>query len=612
MAELVWIIPLCAFLAYLLTLLVGPSLRENASYIGIVLIGAAFVAAVATLIDVIGGAAGHLRFAWLTVGETQVDLGVQVGPLEASVLVMVTLVSLMVEVYSRGYMRGDARYNRFYTNVNLFVFGMLGLVISDNFLMFVAFWEIMGLCSYLLIGHWFEDLENAKAALKAFLTTRVGDAAFFIGIWLYYQSTGTFAFGADLSQVAQGTLVLMGIMMFLGAMGKSAQMPLHIWLPDAMAGPTPVSALIHAATMVAAGVFLVARAYPIFVEAPVVLLVVAIVGGVTALAAALIATVQVDIKKTLAYSTISQLGYMMLSLGVGGFVPAVFHLLTHGFFKGLLFLGSGSVIHSAGTQDMHEMGGLYRKMPVTAITFMVGSLALAGIPPFAGYFSKDEILLTAFHSAYPWLFWLGIAAAFLTAYYMTRLIVLTFFGKPRVPHLFEHAHESPAVMTVPLIVLAVPAALAGFAGAPQLGSWFSHFVQAPVAVAEAAPSGLVTALAVGVALAGILVGWTVYATRAVDRALAIRYLYPLYVFLKQKMYFDHLAGGVALFGLGVANVVAAFDHWVIDGIINGVAWLTGALGNVTRRWAMGSGQAYAMTLFAAVVVGLILYQVLGG
>ncbi|MCL6522131.1 MAG: NADH-quinone oxidoreductase subunit L [Firmicutes bacterium] len=612
MVQQVWLIPAVVLAAFLLTLFLGPRLREGASYFGIAGVGLAFVLSLVTLGEVLGGASAHVTFPWLTIGTTTVRMGFRVGPLEAATLVMVSLVSWMVVTYSRGYMHGDDRYNRFFSNITLFVFAMLGLVISDNFLEFVFFWELMGLESYLLISHWFRDLENARAGMKAFLVTRLGDAAMFLGIWLYFQQTHTFQFGASLAGIPTATLTLIGLLLFAGAVGKSAQVPLHIWLPDAMAGPTPVSALIHAATMVAAGVFLVARAFPIFVAAPAAWVTVSVIGGVTALVGALIATVQEDIKKTLAYSTISQLGYMMLSLGVGGYVAGLFHLLTHGFFKALLFLGSGSVIHATGTQDMHEMGGLWAKMKTTAVTFMIGAAALAGIPPFAGFFSKDEILLQAFGSAYPVLFWMALLAAFLTAYYMTRAVVLTFFGRPRVREIFAHAHESPAVMTVPLIVLAVPATLAGWLGAPQLGAWFSHFVRPPVELGEVPPSGLVSLMAVTAALLGIVVGLVVYATGAVDRRQAIRDLKPVYVALKQKLYFDHLAAGVAGVALALSSLVGAFDRWVIDGLVNGAGWLAMTVGNGVRKAAAGSGQAYAMILLAGALVGLLVLRVMGG
>ncbi|MBX6378790.1 MAG: NADH-quinone oxidoreductase subunit L, partial [Clostridia bacterium] len=354
-----WLIPLLPFLAFVAHVCVGRRLREGAAAFGIVALGVAFALSVWNLVAVLGGATAALSVPWLRIGAVEIPMGFRVGPLEAVMLFMVTLVSWMVEVFSVGYMHGDRRYNRFFAIVNLFVFGMLTLVVADNFLLFLFAWEVMGLCSYLLIGHWFEDLENAKAALKAFLTTRLGDVGMMVGIWLLFAQVGTLNFAAideKAAGIPQATLTAIALLLFLGAVGKSAQVPLHIWLPDAMAGPTPVSALIHAATMVAAGVFLVARSFPLFAHAPAAAYTVAVVGAVTSLVAALVATVQVDIKKTLAYSTISQLGYMMLGLGVGGYAAGLFHLNTHAFFKALLFLGSGSVIHAVETQDMHRMG----------------------------------------------------------------------------------------------------------------------------------------------------------------------------------------------------------------------------------------------------------------
>ncbi len=615
MPQHAWIIPALALAAYICTVFCGRRLGERAAFIGIAALGAAFVLAAWNLMSVINGAAARVSVPWLRFGDTVIHMGYRVGPLEAAVLFMVTLVSWMVLIFSKGYMHGDARFNRFFANVTLFVTGMLTLVLADNFLLFFVAWEIMGLCSYLLIGHWFEDLDNARAAFKAFIVTRLGDVGLMLGIWLLFASAGTFEFDAIMAKVTageidKGLLTLAGLMLFAGAVGKSAQVPLHIWLPDAMAGPTPVSALIHAATMVAAGVFLVARAFPIYQAAPAAAAYVAFTGALTALLAALIATVQTDIKKALAYSTVSQLGYMMTALGVGGYAAGLFHLETHAFFKALLFLGSGSVIHAVHTQEMHQMGGLIGKLKVTGITFIIGTLALAGIPPFAGFFSKDEILLDAYRSQFPVLFWVLVTAAFLTAYYMSRVVILTFFGRPRDHHAYEHAHESPANMTVPLLVLAVPAVVAGFFGAPSAGHAFQHFIMPHGHVPE--PSGLVQGLAVGAAVAGIAVAWLVYGAGAVDRRALIQGLRPLYVLFKQRFYFDHVALGIARVTSGIAAFVGAFDRYVVDGLVNAVAWLTLMLGRAARSLAVGSAQAYAMVMFAALVVGMLIYQVIGG
>ncbi len=611
-----WAIPGLALLAYALIVFFGRRFGERAAFIPIIALGGSFVLAVINLLAVIGGATAEVRFDWLHLGERTITMGYRVGPVEAVVLFMVTLVSLMVLLFSKGYMHGDAKFNRFFANVTLFITGMLLLVIADNFLLFLVAWEVMGLCSYLLIGHWFEDLDNAKAAMKAFLTTRLGDVGLMLGVWMLFLATGSFRFDEITKEISKGQmdvafLTLAALALFSGAVGKSAQVPLHIWLPDAMAGPTPVSALIHAATMVAAGVFLVARSFPIFQAAPDAMLTVAVIGAITALMAALIATVQTDIKKSLAYSTVSQLGFMMLALGVGGFAAGIFHLLTHAFFKALLFLGSGSVIHAAHTQEMHKMGGLFRKLPVTGATFIIGTLALAGIPPLAGFFSKDEILLEAFHfERAPILFWMAVFAAFLTAYYMTRSVILTFFGKPRDHHVYDHAHESPPIMALPLLILAVPAVFAGLAGAPFAGSWLQHFIDPHVHLPE--PSGFVQNVAIGVSVAGIVVAFLIYQVGILNRQAAIRVLKPVYVLFKQKFYFDHVAMGIVAVTVAISRFVATVDKWVVDGLVNGLGWFVFQMGQGARRFAAGSAQAYAMVMALAIAVGLFVYQAMGG
>jgi NADH-quinone oxidoreductase subunit L len=608
-----WIVPALPFAAYILIVFVGPRMRERSAYFGVVAMGLASVLGVAILFQAIGGARAHVSVPWLQIGPYNVPMGFTVDPLSAVMLAMVTVVSWMIEIYSMGYMHGDPEFNRFYANVNLFVTGMLTAVIADNFLLFLMAWEIMGLCSYLLIGHWYKDPNNARAATKAFLVTRIGDVGLMAGIWWIFSITHTFQFdklapALHAAALAPAVLTAIVLLVFMGPLGKSAQIPLHIWLPDAMAGPTPVSALIHAATMVAVGVYLVARTYPIFQLSPTALVWVGYIGAITAFMAATIACVQTDIKKVLAYSTVSQLGYMMLGMGVAGAMAAgMFHLITHAFFKGLLFLGAGSIIHAVETQEMHKMGGLFRKMKATSITFLIASLALAGIPPFSGYFSKDPILAAAYSSPYPIMFWLGLLGAFLTAYYMTRACLLTFFGKPRDPHIYDHAHESPAVMTVPLWVMAVPAALLGLVVAGGFGGFLSPGYHTADGGAGA------TVLTLSFPLLGVLVGALIYGSgRTEFRAAAIRALKPLYVFLKQKWYFDQLGLALMYIVLAIAWIAAAVDRYIVDGIVNGLGYLAGLFGRAGRVLADGSAQAYMLTLLLAVAVGLIALQLIGG
>jgi NADH-quinone oxidoreductase subunit L len=620
------VVPALTLAAYLLHVFAGARAGWRTALFGIVAMGMGSLLSIGMLVQLVSGAAPyHAAVPWLDLAGIHVMMGVTVGPLEALMLTMVTSVSCLIEIYSIGYMHGDPRYNRFFCNVTLFVTGMLTAVIADNFILFFAAWEIMGLCSYLLIGHWFEDPANCRAANKAFLVTRLGDVGLLLGIWWAFSLTGTFNFAAlsaALQHAGASGAALDGIalLIFLGAVGKSAQIPLQIWLPDAMAGPTPISALIHAATMVAAGVFLVARNHALFALAPHALFVVALVGALSAFVPATIACVQTDIKKTLAYSTISQLGYMMLGMGLGSaaaYTAGLFHLLAHAFFKALLFLGSGSVIHAAGTQDMHEMGGLWRKQRTTAITFIVGALALSAIWPFSGFFSKDAILSAAYASPYKVFWLLGVLAAFLTAYYMTRCVWLTFFGEPRDAHVYEHAHESPAVMTVPLWILAVPAALLGFAGGAIRG-WLAPAVcggQASAAGCAAPDVGMWEYLPLVLALAGILVGYLVYAAPLAFRVRLLRSpaVRAPWVLFKQLWYFDHLGEAVKYgLGLGPSFVVAAFDRYVVDGMVGLVAALFMWLGRMWRSLSTGNAQAYMLTLAVATALGLIALQWMGG
>ncbi|MHB0885375.1 MAG: NADH-quinone oxidoreductase subunit L [Bacillota bacterium] len=642
MLPYAWLIAALPLLASLAIIFFGRRFKNGGDFIGIAAIAVSFVLSLLVFGQLASGAEPYrFTFTWLNLGGVQIQNGIAVDNLTALMLVVVTMVSMLVQIYSRGYMHGDVRYTRYYATLSFFTFSMLALVLADNLLLLYIGWELVGLSSYLLIGHWFENPGPRYASMKAFITTRIGDVGLFIGIIILYLSTGAFGFPEVAAGVAAGKisgtlLTVAAILVFSGAVGKSAQFPLHVWLPDAMEGPTPVSALIHAATMVAAGVYLVARSYGIFAGSPTALGVVAWIGTITAVMAALIATLASDLKKVLAYSTISQLGYMMVGLGVGGYTAGVFHLTTHAFFKALLFLGSGSVIHALHTQEMHEMGGLVKKMPVTAWTFIIGTAALAGIPPFAGFWSKDEILLSAYHYN-PIIFGLTLFAAFLTAYYMTRAVILTFFGKPRDHHKYEHAHESPANMTGPLVVLASLAVVAGLPGSPLMGNWFGKFIHFGEHEAEAVPA--VMAMAIGAALLGILVGYVVYGTKLVNRRKAIAMTKPVYSFLKHKMYFDELYAYTVIGGTqGLSAIAGWVDKNIVDGIVNAVGWVGAQLGNISgwfdlaavdgavngvaalvsgagrrlRKWQTGYVQSYALTFFATVIIGVIIYELIGG
>ena len=526
----VWAILFLPLGSFALTALVVRRWPLLSGLLTILAIGTAFVLSLLTLNTVIEAEGAPIGFAphqWLAFGGFDLRVGIRVDGLTAVMLVVVTSVSFLVQVYSTGYMKGDRGYARYFMTMSLFTTAMLGLVLADSLLLVFAFWELVGLCSYLLIGFWFQRPSAANAAKKAFIVTRFGDLGFLAAVVFIFTRTGTWDIAAIQVAAQAGALSSTAVTwfalgLFAGAAGKSAQFPLHVWLPDAMEGPTPVSALIHAATMVAAGVYLIARMFPVFEASGDAMNVVAALGAVTAIIAATMGLVMYDIKRVLAYSTISQLGYMVMALGIGAYPAAMFHLMTHAFFKAMLFLGSGSVNHATNTFDMRKMGGLRRAMPVTYATFVIGSLSLAGIFPFAGFWSKDEILLDAWHHNQA-VFWVGLSGAFFTAFYMFRVIFMTFHGEYRGGGEPEHGghsehhgapHESPWVMALPLVILAVPSIISGFAnagggvtellnGALPEDLHFEHEgVEMGVALAGSA-----------VALAGIALAYAVYRRR---------------------------------------------------------------------------------------------------
>jgi proton-translocating NADH-quinone oxidoreductase chain L len=572
---------------------------------------------------------------WFSFGPLHYIIDFRVDTLTAVMLIVVTGVSMLVHLYSIGYMAGDLGFSRFFMELALFTVSMLILVLGANILVLFIGWELVGLSSYLLIGFWFDvapppagsDLPYPPpAALKAFVTTRVGDFGMLIGILMLFLATGTFTFttlntASTYQHVDQFTVTTAMILIFCGAVGKSAQFPLHVWLPDAMAGPTPVSALIHAATMVAAGVYLVARFFPLYhnVAGPQSLEVVGWVGSFTALFAAVIALAQNDIKKVLAYSTISQLGYMFVGLAIGPTdALGIFHLFTHAFFKALLFLGSGSVIHAvAGNQDMRKMGGLARFMPITAFTFLVATLSISGIPPFSGFFSKDAIIGEAFtyagsHGGNYWFYGMTLFTAFLTAFYMFRLFFMTFGGKGgAVGGLWggggqyrgdAHPHESPWVMTLPLIILAFPAALAGFW---SVDSGFANFLTAGTQVYASPFADGLTYVGIGLAVVGLGLAWLMYGVEIVPARVFIgnplgRAIYTVII---NKFYFDELYGWIIKYiALGLSNGAALFDKYVIDGIVNGSATSVQRFGDATRRTETGVLQNYGAAIFGGALI----------
>ena len=590
MTEHAYIIPLLPALAFLLIVFFLRWHERVAALTSIAMICIGWVLSIVILAETLArGGTPYEVFTYLTsFAGVNLEVGFLIDPLTAVMLVVVTTVGACVEIYSVGYMKDDPRFSRFFAYLSLFLFSMLSLVLANNFFMIFIFWELVGLTSYLLIGFWFEKKTAADAGKKAFITTRIGDLGFIVGLLIMAAYAGTFNFQEVFGRVGAGMIpagiVTAGaIFLFCGAVGKSAQFPLHVWLPDAMEGPTPVSALIHAATMVAAGVYLVARIMSVYVASPEASMVVAIIGVVTSFMAASIGLVQNDIKRILAYSTVSQLGYMIMALGLygydtaqghhsPGFYAGTFHLMTHAFFKGLLFLGAGSVIHAVHTNDIQEMGGLYRKAKVTAITFMLASLSIAGIPPLSGFWSKDEIVAAT--SGHPVFQVLTLAIAFMTAFYMWRLCFLTFFGKPRDQHRYDHAHESPLVMTGPLVFLSVLAVGAGWVGMPWLSHGFASFVYHGESYHPHA-NYLLMGISTLVGLSGIALAWLMYYRRAIDPdRLAARFR-PIYTLLYNKYYFDELYDRVIIRPvLRLCDAMWGFDARVVDGAVNGTGWLT--------------------------------------
>ena len=528
MIQLAWLIPILPLIGFLVIGLGGKKLSKKlVSFIGCGSVLGAFILS-ATIFFQLNGSSTVVKLAdWINVGKLNVDFSFLIDPLAVVFMLIITGVGFLIHVYSIGYMKDDEKYDRFFAYLNLFIFFMLFLVMGDNYIVMFVGWEGVGLCSYLLIGFWFKNTEYNNAAKKAFIVNRIGDLGFLLGIILIYVTSNSLNFDAVFLHVHNNAsnkeiYNLIGILLFIGACGKSAQIPLYAWLPDAMAGPTPVSALIHAATMVTAGVYMIARSAVIFVNAPIASEVIAIVGVSTALLAATIGLFQNDIKKVLAYSTVSQLGYMFLGLGVGAFTGGVFHVMTHAFFKALLFLGAGSVIHAmSGEQDIRKMGGLKKALPITHITFLIATIAISGIPPFSGFFSKDEILAHAYnHNKIYWM--LGIIGSMLTAFYMFRLYFLTFHGGFRgTGEQKHHLHESPKSMTIPLVVLAVLAAGAGLLGIPNVHQHLFHeflhpaFKSASVWIDDAPKhfsmdEGRLMFLAVLAASAAIYTAWLLY------------------------------------------------------------------------------------------------------
>ena len=606
-------LPLAAFLV-IAAFALRPGRDRAAPFVLIGALAGSLWLAIQALGEAAGRAPLWLALPWLSVGGLTFEVGAWVDGLSGVMLVVVALVSLLVQVYSIGYMRGEIGYGRYFAYMSLFSGSMLGLVISDNIVQTYIFWELVGICSYLLIGFWYRRPAAAAAAKKAFVVTRFGDLGFLTAVLiLSFHRPAVFGFHqlaqmVEVGAISGGTVTAVALLVFSGAVGKSAQFPLHIWLPDAMEGPTPVSALIHAATMVAAGVYLVARAFFFFAAAPAALFVVALIGALTLFLGATMGAAENDIKRVLAYSTISQLGFMMLALGVGGYTAGVFHLTTHAFFKALLFLTAGSVIHAVHTNDMWHMGGLGRRMPITAATCLVGALALAGIFPLSGFWSKDEILAAVWSSRMPghWAFFgLALGGVVLTAFYMFRLWFVAFTGEPRTEEA-KAAHESPWVMTGPLVLFAAAAAAAGALKwrVPWTSGGFADVLG--VHAGQETASTAVMALALVGALGGIAVAWAAYRANLVSSA-AFNARVPAVRLLLRNAWYLNRAWELFATRVVIAGSAAAawFDRHVVNGMVDGVAWMCGRASRRLRLAQTGQVQFYALVFIVGLIVGLV-------
>lgn len=609
-----WLIPLIPLIGFAINGIFGhraPKRFVNFVAVGSVAISFALVLQAISTLWPLDVAYVERTYTWIQSGDLHIGVDFALDRLSAIMLLVVCGVGLLIHTYAIGYMEHEKGYARFFSYMNLFMFFMLTLVLGANFPILFVGWEGVGLCSYLLIGFYYDRDYATTAGNKAFIVNRIGDMAFIVAIFLIFLQFGTFDFAGISAKMAGmpvevgfGALSLISLLLFIGATGKSAQIPLFVWLPDAMAGPTPVSALIHAATMVTAGVYMVARTASLYEHTPMVMEIVALVGLATAVMAAIIGLAQNDIKKVFAYSTVSQLGYMFLALGVGAFSAGIFHVMTHAFFKALLFLGAGSVIHAvSGEQDIWKMGGLRKKTPITFATLMVAGVAISGVYPFAGFFSKDEILLATHHHA-PWMYWVATATAGMTAFYVFRALFVTFFGEYRGK---AHPHESPASMTLPLIGLAVLSTVGGFLNVPQ-------FLEPMFPLAEGGHNALLVYIALGSGLTGIVLAYVFYVLNPRLPESIANGLGGAYRLVLNKFYIDEIYDFLVVRPVlwSARDVFWAMDRVVVDGAVNGVASQARAVGRVLRSWQTGSIRTYASWVVIGSVIIMLIVSIAGG
>ena len=632
MTEIFWLIPFIPAVSTFVLAVFGHKLSKKwVSIQACLAVFASFIIALISFFGIQGASSEHplvkSLFGWIESGTFKADLALQFDPLTAVMCLVVTGVGFLIHVYSIGYMAKDPGYTRFFTYLNLFTFAMLILVMGANLVVMFVGWEGVGLCSYLLIGFWFEKPSAARAGKKAFIVNRIGDAGFLLGILFILVNIGSTSFAAineavHAGDVTTGLATLIGILLFVGACGKSAQIPLYVWLPDAMEGPTPVSALIHAATMVTAGVYMVARMNVLYALSSTATDIIALIGALTAIFAATMALVQNDIKRVLAYSTISQLGYMFIACGVGAYSAGIFHLYTHAFFKGLLFLAAGSVMHAmSGELNMQKMGGLKKYLPLTYPTFLIGAIAIAGVPFLSGFFSKDAILTSAFASGKYFIWALGICGAILTAFYMFRLIFVTFHGQERIePEAKKHLHESPPSMTIPLMILAFFSIVAGYVGLPVVFGKnldrFGHFLEPVIHQSHEAHLSLSTewtliGISIVVALAGIIIAGIFYLKKTeIPHNLVKRFPF-VYKLLYNKYYVDEFYDATIVNPMVKGSELAYkhFDLAVIDATVNNAGNVTNFFGKILSYLQTGLIKDYALIflLGATILIGFLLF-----
>lgn len=632
MIELIWLIPLLPLIGFLILGIANAHLSKSAaSIIACSTILGSFIIVLSLLIPTINGthtATTVSYFDWINTGNLHLSFAFLIDPLSITMMTIITGVGFLIHVYSAGYMSHDEGMTRYFAFLNLFVFSMLLLVMGANYIVLFAGWEGVGFCSYMLIGFWYKNQNYNDAAKKAFIMNRIGDLGFLLGMLLIFQTFGSLDYATVFSNTASivpnsNVIIAITLLLFIGAMGKSAQIPLYTWLPDAMAGPTPVSALIHAATMVTAGIYMIVRTNVLFSLAPFTLEFIQIIGLATALFAATIGLVQNDIKKVLAYSTVSQLGYMFFAIGLGAYSTALFHVLTHAFFKALLFLGAGSVIHAmSGEQDIRSMGGLAKKLPITFLTFLIATLAISGIPPFAGFFSKDEILAHAFaHS--PILWGLGLAGALMTTFYMFRLLFLTFFGNFRgTEHQKSHLHESPLSMTVPLMALAVLSTIGGFIGIPEVmggSNWFKGFLSPILGTTNSESHTLshetewiLMGLSVAAVAIVIVITYIIYVSKKSLPANDNEPVSGLQQTLSHKYYIDEIYDSVFVKPFyKLSNLLHQFvEIKFIDGIVNGLGTAVNKTSAAMRFVQDGSLSFYLFAMVAGIILILFFNTVI--